>query len=106
MSNKQQPNNPNNTNAKQTRNGENEKRLNQVPNSKNPKVPGNEAPYRWHFIDTLNKSWENEKNNLRVKKMAKNKNNKTKSSKKKSQNLGDQNNMAKGAGQNQTQGPK
>lgn len=30
---------------KHTLNGENEKRLNQVPNSKNPKVPGNEVPY-------------------------------------------------------------
>lgn len=32
--------------SKHSENGENEKRLNQVPNSKNPKVPGNEAPYR------------------------------------------------------------
>jgi hypothetical protein len=47
MSKNQQPNNPkSNTNTKETRNGENEKRLNQVPNSKNPVVPGNEAPYR------------------------------------------------------------
>ena len=38
--------NTTNQNAKQTKTGENEKRLNQVPNSKNPKVPGNEAPYR------------------------------------------------------------
>lgn len=30
---------------KHTPNGENEKRLNQVPNSKNPQVPGNQAPY-------------------------------------------------------------
>ncbi len=31
--------------TKENENQENEKRLNQVPNSKNPKVPGNEAPY-------------------------------------------------------------
>lgn len=35
-----------NSNQPQAKSGENEKRLNQVPNSKNPKVPGNEAPYR------------------------------------------------------------
>ena len=47
MSKNQTPNNRNNnTNGQQAKTGENEKRLNQVPNSKNPKVPGNEAPYR------------------------------------------------------------
>ncbi|NLM73250.1 MAG: hypothetical protein GX184_04375 [Clostridiaceae bacterium] len=30
--------------TKESESQENEKRLNQVPNSKNPKVPGNEAP--------------------------------------------------------------
>jgi hypothetical protein len=38
--------------------------------------------------------------------MGKNKNNAPKSSKKKTQNLGEQINIAKGAGQNQIQGPK
>ncbi len=33
-------------NQKQSQSQENEKRANQVPNSKNPKVPGNEAPYQ------------------------------------------------------------
>jgi len=31
--------------TKENENQENQKRLDQVPNSKNPKVPGNEAPY-------------------------------------------------------------
>ena len=43
--NQQQNNSGANNNAKQSKNAENEKRRNQVPNSKNPKVPGNEAPY-------------------------------------------------------------
>lgn len=34
------------SNEKQAKSGENKKRVDQVPNSKNPKVPGNEAPYR------------------------------------------------------------
>lgn len=47
MSRNQPPNNPTaNSNEKQLKAGENEKRSNQIPNSKNPKVPGNEAPYR------------------------------------------------------------
>lgn len=47
MSEKKIPNTPNTYgNAKQPQSQENEKRMNQVPNSKNPKVPGNEAPYR------------------------------------------------------------
>lgn len=47
MAKNQPPNNPtSNSNAKQSKTGENEKRMNQVPNSKNPKVPGNESPYR------------------------------------------------------------
>ncbi|NMA66341.1 MAG: hypothetical protein GX957_08910 [Clostridiaceae bacterium] len=31
--------------TKENEDQENQKRTNQVPNSKNPKVPGNEAPY-------------------------------------------------------------
>jgi hypothetical protein len=47
MAKNQPPNNPNsNSNTKQSKTGENEKRMNQVPNSKNPKVPGNQTPYR------------------------------------------------------------
>lgn len=49
MANKNQgPNNTQTTNGNtnQPQNAENQKRMNQVPNSKNPKVPGNEAPYR------------------------------------------------------------
>lgn len=39
-------NNPTyNSSEEQAKSGENKKRLDQVPNSKNPKVPGNEAPY-------------------------------------------------------------
>ena len=32
--------------TKENENQENQKRTDQVPNSKNPKVPGNEAPYQ------------------------------------------------------------
>jgi len=44
---KEPRNNPTyNSSEKQAKSGENKKRLDQVPNSKNPKVPGNEAPYK------------------------------------------------------------
>ena len=47
MSNKVPNNNKTtNPNTNQSQGAENQKRMNQVPNSKNPKVPGNEAPYR------------------------------------------------------------
>lgn len=46
MSRNKTPNNQKTAgNAKQPESQENEKRQDQVPNSKNPKVPGNEAPY-------------------------------------------------------------
>ena len=49
MSDKKVPNNNNQKsfgNKNQSETQENAKRVNQVPNSKNPKVPGNEAPYQ------------------------------------------------------------